>query len=148
MIKQLVAIVLFLLATLVAWADSVSVDSAGLARLAGGGVLVIDIRTEGEWKQSGVIAGSKLLTYVDEQGRVDQTAWLEQVRKFAQADQPVILICRSGKRSDAAARFLSQEAGYKTVYNANGGMNAWIKEGRPVVPPAGGLAGCATGMRC
>lgn len=148
MFKRAIVTVLFCITAPGAYAEVVNVDNTELARLAASGVPVIDVRTEGEWKQSGVIAGSKLLTYFDEQGKVDQPAWLAQVRKYAKADQPVILICRSGRRSDAASQFLSQQAGYKTVYNANGGMNAWGKEGRAVVPPAGALAGCAPGTKC
>ncbi|MBK9026822.1 MAG: rhodanese-like domain-containing protein [Propionivibrio sp.] len=148
MLKQAIASVLFCFTALGAYAEVVNVDNAELARLAASGVPVIDVRTEGEWKQSGVISGSKLLTYFDEQGNVDQPAWLAQVKKYAKVDQPIILICRSGRRSDAASQFLSQQAGYKTVYNANGGMNAWSKEGRSVVPPASALAGCAAGAKC
>lgn len=148
MLKQAIASVLFCFTALGAYAEVVNVDNAELARLAASGVPVIDVRTEGEWKQTGVIGGSKLVTYFDEQGKVDQPAWLEQVKKYAKADQPVILICRSGRRSDAASQFLSQQSGYKTVYNANGGMNAWSKEGRSVVSPASALAGCVAGAKC
>ena len=98
-------------------ADVVDIDNAELARLSAAGVPVIDIRTEGEWQETGIVAGSKLLTFVDERGRTDSPAWLEKVRGVAGPDQPVILICRSGKRTKAASRVLSQEAGYGKVYS-------------------------------
>jgi rhodanese-related sulfurtransferase len=139
---------LLCLATLGARADVVNIDNAELARLAASGVAVIDIRTEGEWKETGVIAGSKLMTFFDEKGRADPPAWLEKVKTVAKPDQPVILICRSGNRTRAATQFLAQQAGYKTVYNASGGMNAWSKEGRSVVPSGTALATCAAGARC
>ena len=65
MLKQAIASVLFCFTALGAYAEVVNVDNAELARLAASGVPVIDVRTEGEWKQSGVISGSKLLTYFD-----------------------------------------------------------------------------------
>ena len=145
--KTIVA-TLLCLATLGVRADIVNVDNAELARLAASGVAVIDIRTEGEWKETGVIAGSKLMTFFDEKGRADPPAWLEKVKSVAKPDQPVILICRSGNRTRAATQFLSQQAGYKTVYNASGGMNAWSKEGRSLVPPGTAVATCAAGARC
>jgi rhodanese-related sulfurtransferase len=145
--KTIVA-TLLCLATLGVRADIVNVDNAELARLAASGVAVIDIRTEGEWKETGVIAGSKLLTFFDEKGRADPPVWLEKVKTVAKPDQPVILICRSGNRTRAATQFLAQQAGYKTVYNASGGMNAWSKEGRLVVPPSTAVATCAVGARC
>lgn len=148
MIKQTLIAALFGLAALGARAEVVNIDNAELARLAASGVAVIDIRTEGEWKETGVIAGSRLLTFFDEKGRADPPAWLDKVKAVARPDQPVILICRSGNRTRAATQFLSQQAGYKTVYNATTGLSSWTKEGRPVVPAASVVAGCAPGARC
>ena len=148
MIKQTLIAALFGLAALGANAEVVNIDNAELARLAANGVAVIDIRTEGEWKETGVIAGSKLLTFFDENGRADPPAWLDKVKAVARPDQPVILICRSGNRTRAATQFLSQQAGYKTVYNATTGLSSWAKEGRPMVPAARSVAGCAPGARC
>lgn len=148
MIKQTLIAALFGLAALGARAEVVNIDNAELARLAASGVAVIDIRTEGEWKETGVIAGSRLLTFFDEKGRADPPAWLDKVKAVARPDQPVILICRSGNRTRAATQFLSQQAGYKTVYNATTGLSSWAREGRPMVPAASVVAGCAPGARC
>lgn len=148
MIKQTLIAALFGLAALGARAEVVNIDNAELARLAASGVAVIDIRTEGEWKETGVIAGSRLLTFFDEKGRADPPAWLDKVKAVAKPDQPVILICRSGNRTRAATQFLAQQAGYKTVYNATTGINSWSREGRPLVPAASAVAGCAPGVRC
>ena len=148
MIKQVMAAVLLGFAALGVSAEVMNIDSAELARLSASGVVVIDIRTEPEWKESGVIAGSKLMTFFDEKGRADPPVWLEKVKQVAKPDQPVILICRSGNRTRAATQFLSQQAGYKTVYNVSGGMNAWFKDGRAVVPANSAVAACAAGARC
>lgn len=40
-----------------------------------------------------------------------------------------------GRRSMAVAEFLESQPVKRTIYNANGGMNAWQAEGRPVVAP-------------
>jgi rhodanese-related sulfurtransferase len=133
--KQTIASALLCLCALAAHAAVINIDNAELTRLAASGVAVIDIRTEPEWKATGVIAGSELLTFVDEEGRVDSSGWLEKIKSVAKPEQPIILICRSGNRSVAATQFLSQQAGYKTVYNAQGGMNAWVKEGRSIIAP-------------
>jgi rhodanese-related sulfurtransferase len=148
MIKQ--AFVAFLL-SLCAWAvnaEVVNVDNAEMARLVASGAAVIDIRTAPEWKETGVVAGSKLLTFFDERGQVDPPAWLQQLKTVAKPGQSVILICRSGNRSRTAAQFLSQQAGYKTVYNVTAGMNGWAREGRPVVPVNAVTAACPAGAKC
>lgn len=148
MIKQAIVTALLCLAAQGVRAEVLNIDNAELARLAASGVAVIDIRTEPEWKETGVIPGSKLMTFFDEKGRADPPVWLEKVKSVAKPDQPVILICRSGNRTRAATQFLSQQAGYKTVYNATTGINSWAKEGRSMVPVTAAMAGCAPGARC
>lgn len=135
MIEKLLAVAVFCLCALTAQAEIIDIDNAELARLAASGVPVVDIRTEGEWKETGVIAGSALLTYFDAAGRANPPQWLEKIKALAKADQPVIVMCRSGKRSLAATQFLSEQAGYKTVYNVSKGLNGWVGEGRKTVPP-------------
>jgi len=148
MIKQAIAVALLCLFALGLQAEVVNVDNIELARLASSGVAVIDIRTAPEWGETGVISGSRLLPFFDERGRADPPRWLEQLKSVTKPGQAVVLICRSGNRSRAAAQFLSQQAGYKTVYNATGGLNTWIREGRSVVPSNSSLAMCASGAAC
>ena len=62
MVKKILAVAVIFLATLTARAETINIDNAELARLAASGVAVIDIRTAAEWKESGVIAGSRLIT--------------------------------------------------------------------------------------
>ena len=133
---------------LMAQAEVVNIDNAELVRLAAKGVPVIDIRTEGEWKNTGVIAGSKLLTFFDERGQANPGPWLERARRIAAPDQPVILVCRSGNRTRAASQYLSEQAGYKTVYNLSKGMNAWLGDARRTIQPEAAMAVCALGAAC
>ena len=134
MLEKHLTVSLLCLAALTAQAEVINIDNAELARLTASGVPLVDIRTEGEWKGTGVIAGSKMLTYFDEQGQANQPVWLEKLKGIAKPDQPVILVCRSGNRTKAATQFLSGQAGYKTVYNVTQGVGGWVKEGRPLVP--------------
>ncbi|HAY26654.1 MAG TPA: rhodanese-like domain-containing protein [Candidatus Accumulibacter phosphatis] len=130
-------------------AEVVDIGNAELARLLAAGVPVIDIRTAGEWKQTGVVPNSRLLTFFDERGRADAPAWLQQVQGVAKANEPVIVICRSGNRTRAASQLLSQQAGYRTVYNVRDGIRAWAAEGRPLAPVGAGVAaGCPGGASC
>lgn len=46
-------------------------------------------------------------------------------------NKPVLVICRSGGRSAAAAQALAR-MGFPLVFNMNGGMLAWNAEGLPV----------------
>ena len=112
MLKKLFAVTILLLAAFGARAEVLDIDNAELARLVAGGVALIDIRTEGEWKESGIVPGSHLITLFDEKGRADPPAWLAKVKAVAKPEQPVILICRTGNRTKPGTQFLSQQAGY------------------------------------
>lgn len=48
------------------------------------------------------------------------------------AEQPVLLYCAVGGRSYYAARYLKIN-GFKEIYNLDGGIKAWQKEGLPVI---------------
>lgn len=53
----------------------------------------------------------------------------EQIAK----DKPVVVQCRSGKRSAAAIMQLEQQLGYTNLYNLQGGILAWADEIDPSI---------------
>ena len=114
-------------------AEVIQVDSAGLERLRADGVAVIDVRRAEEWRETGVIDGSHLLTFFDKKGRYDLDTWLPALAAIAESGEPVALICRSGKRSGRVARLLDEQFGYRHVYTARDGIVGWIEEGRSTV---------------
>ncbi len=79
---------------------------------------VLDVR-EADEVAEGRIAGS---THIPLGQLAARTFELDRNR-------PVITVCRSGGRSSQAAQFLASQ-GYD-VANLDGGMTAWIAEGRP-----------------
>jgi len=128
-----VAAFVVLLAMPFAHAEVINISSDELKALMQRGTPVVDLRTAGEWRQTGVVKGSQLITLFDEQGRADPVAWRQQTDKVAAASKPVILICRSGNRSDQAARYLDQIDHKRTIYNVKAGIATWIREGHAVV---------------
>ncbi|WP_428095915.1 rhodanese-like domain-containing protein [Candidatus Thioglobus sp.] len=93
-----------------------------------------DVRRPEEWLQTGVVKNSRLLTFADQSGRLKP----DFIRKFTAAigkHEAVMLICRTGNRTDSLARFLIEKLGYTQVYNVRRGIRGWIREGRPVVRP-------------
>jgi rhodanese-related sulfurtransferase len=137
-----------LAATGFARAEIIDIDNAQLDKLSKSGVPVIDIRLQSEWEETGIVAGSKLLTFFDEKGKVDAPAWLEKVKPIAQPNQPVVVICRSGNRTKAVSQFLSQQAAYATVYNVKQGIKGWIAGGGAVVPANQSIASCKVAKTC
>ena len=90
--------------------------------------VLLDIRTPEEFA-TGHIPGARLVTW----GSDDD--FTGRVRAIAKPDQPVLLICRSGRRTVAAGKAL-QAAGFTTLSDLQGGMLAWKRSGeRPVEKP-------------
>ena len=88
------------------------------------GALLLDVREMDEWNaghapEATHIPMGELGSQI---GRVDPS-------------QPIIIICRSGRRSDHAAAAL-RNAGYD-AYNFSGGMQAWQQAGGTVLTPSG-----------
>ena len=132
MLTRLFAIVLFLF-TLGGCAEPpyTNVDNAQLKALLAQGVPIYDIRRPEEWRQSGVVAGSRKLTFVDAGARLNAD-FIPTFTREVSREQPVIVICRTGSRTDALARELVGKMGYTQVYNVRNGITGWIGESNPV----------------
>ena len=110
----------------------INVSNAELTKLLAKKVTLIDIRRPEEWTQTGVIAGSKKLTVFNKNGSINPNLATE-LQRIAPADKPVALICRTGNRTRVAAKMITTQLGYKTVYNVQHGITKWIAEGRAIV---------------
>ena len=127
----LLPLLLFVLAGCYEQTPYTNVDNDELNTLIAQGIPLYDIRRPDEWRSTGVIKGSKRLTFIDNRGQVSP----QFLPKFTQRigkDDPVILICRTGNRTDALARHLVDEMGYTQVYNVRHGITGWISEKRIV----------------
>ena len=94
--------------------------------------LIVDVRTPAEWQASGVIPNSQKLQGFDSNGKFDADKWLSDLQKLkSSAEQPVILVCRSGNRSSKIGEILTQH-GEKNIYHLSNGIQGWIQSGLPV----------------
>jgi len=109
-----------------------NIDNAQLKALIEQDVPLIDVRRPDEWKQTGVVDSSRLLTWVDGGGRV-QPGFYENFATSFPKDKPVVVICRTGNRTSQLARELMEQHGYSKVYNVSNGITGWIAAGQPVV---------------
>ena len=108
-----------------------NVDNGKLKELIAQGVPLYDVRRAEEWRQTGVVEGSRKLTFVDAGGRMNPE-FLPRFGAEVDKNAPVVLICRTGNRTDALARELAK-MGYTQIYNVRDGITRWISEGNPVV---------------
>jgi rhodanese-related sulfurtransferase len=110
------------------------------------GARLIDVRTRAEWDYVGRVPGSILIEWTTYPSGARNPAFLEQLRAAAADPQaPVLFICRSGQRSDSAAR-AAAAAGYGMAFNVlegfegprdaqghRGTLGGWRKAGLPWV---------------
>lgn len=96
------------------------------------GVTVIDIRRQDEWRETGVVEGSVLLTAFDTRGRL-VPGFLDELARLVDPDQPVVFLCRTGARTAAISQLLTERLGYTRVASVNQGIMRWLDEQRPVV---------------
>lgn len=117
-----------------AWAKVENLSNDQLSGLAAEGVPVIDIRREEEWEETGVIAGSHLITFFRERDKYDLDGWLVELDKVADRDKPFVLVCRHGIRTAKLGRFLDGREDFSHVHHLQHGITGWIEAGRPVGP--------------
>lgn len=113
-----------------------TIDNPELKTKLAAGVKLIDIRRPDEWKQTGIIEGSHLLTAFDERGRFVPT-FPSEIAKLVKQDEEFMVICRTGHRSSALANALATQGGYTRVLNVKDGITSWIKTGGKVTKELG-----------
>lgn len=124
---------LLLLSGLAQAANLLNVTPDEVEAMQSKGAVVVDVRTPEEWKKTGLIPGSKGLTFFNSTGNYDKEAWLKQLKPLVKStDQPIILVCASGKRSSLVGKMLASEAGYTHVYNLDKGVKGWAGESKPL----------------
>ena len=118
-----------------AFSDVIEIGNIELKSLLQKKIPLIDIRRKDEWKSTGIVENSILMTFFDKNGKANTNEWLKELTKIANKNDPVILICRTGRRTGIISKFLSEKVGYKLIYDVTDGITDWIKKGNTVVNP-------------
>ena len=82
---------------------------------------IVDIRTIGEWKHTGILRGSIPIMFFDDKGNYNVKEFLAQLYAKVDTTKPFALICRTGSRTGMVAKYLSDTFNYK-VTNVTGGI--------------------------
>ena len=127
-------IVLCLLFINVSIAKVINVDNTQLKKLIKKDTLIVDIRRSSEWKDTGVIPNSVLITFFDKRGNYNLEQWHKQLLENSSYNKDIILICRSGRRTKIAADIISKNLGIN-VYNVTNGIKSWIQSNETLLKP-------------
>ena len=117
------------------FADLKEVDNKQLAEMKDKGVVIIDIRTLGEWKEYGIIENAKLITFFDEKGNYDMSKWLSEFSNVVKdKNQTFVIYCAHANRTKMVGNFLNKQLAYQNVYELTGGINyGWLDKGMKTV---------------
>ena len=91
-------------------------------------IKIIDIRTSGEWKTTGLVKGS-----IDEQGNYNVEVFLGKLNKVVKKGEKFALICNSGNRTQIVGNFLGKQLGYNVI-DLQGGVQYAIGKKIPLEP--------------
>ena len=128
-------LVLSLVLPCAALAEVKNIGAGELAGLMNGDATLVDIRTPGEWTDTGIVENSHLMTFFDERGQYDALKWLSELEQVSPPGNPIILICRTGSRTRLVAEWLDRGGNYSTIYNVQRGIAEWLQMGFPTVAP-------------
>lgn len=82
---------------------------------------IVDVRTEWEWKETGLLKGAIPISFFNEQGKPLINSFLKELNEKVNTTKPFAIICHTGSRTSVIAPWLSKELGYSVV-NITGGM--------------------------
>lgn len=86
------------------------------------GAFVLDVREQSEWDEFHT-PGATLIPLGDLASRVDELP----------RDRQILVVCRSGNRSQEGGKILL-DAGFTQVVSMDGGLNEWKAAGYPIEP--------------
>ena len=111
-------------------------DVASFKAAMAAGAVVIDIRGEDEWHQTGIIEGAQTITGFAGSGVV-HPEFLEKFRAAAPTpDTALAIYCHSSARTAMLGGALIEQLGYKNVGHLDGGIVAWTEANEQTVAPS------------
>ena len=127
LIRFCIIFIVFLLTIKFASADIVDVNNEQIKELSKINIPIVDVRRSSEWDQTGVVPKSILLTFFDKEGKYNFDEWYEKLRLEIDEGKPIILICRTGRRTKIIAEMMDKKFD-NVIYNAKNGITSWIDE--------------------
>ena len=83
---------------------------------------IVDIRTVGEWKESGLLKGAIPIEFFNEKGDYNINKFLKELNSKVDTTKTFAIICHTGSRTSMIAPWMSKELNY-SVINLQGGMD-------------------------
>ena len=89
---------------------------------------IIDIRTQNEWEEMGVISGSYPITFFTKNNEFHSELFLKELNDVIAKDEVFAVISNTSSRSKLVSNFLGKKNSYNVI-NLQGGISKLLKEG-------------------
>ena len=127
-----IVIVIFILFTKFVNAEVIDINNRELSNLIEKEIKIIDVRTLNEWRSTGIIKGSFLISLLNKDKKFIFKDWYELFNKKFGSNQSIIFICASGVRSNYISHLVKKKKPDLVIYNLKKGINNWIRSGNKI----------------
>ena len=110
-----------------------NLSSAELMTQQSNGVVIVDIRRNEEWKDTGIINGAETITAFTKAGSLHPDFQADFTKLVSDPDTPFVLYCRSGRRTGILRDALETSMGFKKAMHLSGGIVGWKRDGKNLV---------------
>ena len=124
-----IVIVIFILFTKFVNAEVININNKELSNLIEKEIKIIDVRTQNEWKSTGIIKGSFLISLLNKNKKFIFEDWYKMFNNDFGRNKSIIFICASGVRSNYISHLVKNKNPDLIVYNLKKGINNWIRSG-------------------
>ena len=124
-----ILLVIFVLFTKFVNAEVIDINNKQLSNLIEKKIKIIDVRTIDEWKSTGIIKGSFLVSLLNKNKKFIFEDWFAMFENNFGKNKSIIFICASGVRSNYISHLVKKKKPDLIVYNLKRGINSWITSG-------------------
>ena len=122
----------FVLFTKFVNAEVIDINNRELTDLIGKKINIIDVRTQNEWKSTGIIKGSFLVSLLNKNKKFIFEDWFAMFENNFGKNKSIIFICASGVRSNYISHLVQRKKPDLIIYNLRKGINHWIRSGNQI----------------
>ena len=127
-----ILLVIFILFSKFVTAEVIDIDNRELSNLIEKEIKIVDVRTQNEWKATGIIKGSELISLLDKHNKFIFENWYRDFNKKISKNKSVIFVCAAGVRSKYIANLINKKKPDLKIYNLKKGINDWIRSGNKI----------------
>ena len=113
-------------------AEVIDIDNSELKNLIANDINIIDVRTQNEWKSTGIIEGSILISLLDKKNKFIFENWYKDFNKKITKNESIIFVCAVGVRSKFISNLVNKKKPDLKIYNLKKGINNWIRSGNKI----------------